>query len=64
MQRTSVCGLKEVSQGVFHLAQYITEQTDNPEHSTNFFLSHSLFLVSAEFGWFIREESTVDIYTA
>lgn len=55
MQQASIDGLKEVTQGVYQLAQTIIDASiaDNQLISRSLLLSHSLYLAASELGWLI-----------
>lgn len=62
MQRASIEGLKEITQGVYHIAQQIssTAMSDDLLLSQSPVLLHCLYEASTELAWFIREDNNIE----
>jgi hypothetical protein len=63
MQRASLKGLKEVTQGVYQLAEHVWESavtTDSFSLSKGFLICHCLYQASQECAWFIQEDHSAE----
>lgn len=63
MQRISMEGLKEVTNGVYQLAQRVLHAAITTDHhalSKNLLVCHCLYLASSECAWFAREDNNLE----